>query len=130
MTSTVSSTDFIAALVGLGLIVFIIWFFLGGKKKAAVSAKSNGKTQVVEIEVVSGYSPSLVSLIKNRPTRLIFHRQETSSCSEEVVLPDFKIRKKLPAFQKTVIEFTPDQAGEFEFTCGMGMLHGKIIVDE
>lgn len=117
-----------AVLVGLGLIVFIIWFFFGGSKKAAVSAKSNGKTQKIEIEVIGGYTPSVISLIKNRPTRLIFYRQENSSCSEEVVLSDFKIRKKLPAFQKTVIEFTPDKAGEFEFTCGMGMLHGKIIV--
>lgn len=115
-------------LIGLGLIIFIIWFFLGGKKKTAVSAKGNGDTQQIEIEVIGGYTPSLISLIKNQPAQLIFHRKETSSCSEEVVLPDFKIRQQLPAFQKTVVEFTPDQAGEFEFSCGMGMLHGKIIV--
>ena len=26
------------------------------------------------------------------------------------------------------VEFTPDQAGEYEFTCGMGMLRGKLVV--
>ena len=26
------------------------------------------------------------------------------------------------------MEFTPDREGEFAFTCGMGMLHGKLIV--
>lgn len=129
MIATLSSIDFIVIFIGLGLIVFILWFFLGGKKPAAVSATGNGHTQQIGIEVIGGYSPSVISLIKNRPTRLIFHRQETSSCSEEVVLPDFKIRKALPAFQSTIIEFTPDKAGEFEFSCGMGMLHGKIIVE-
>jgi len=44
------------------------------------------------------------------------------------VLPDFKIRRFLPPLQKTAVEFTPEQAGEYEFTCGMGMLRGKLIV--
>ena len=63
------------------------------------------------------------------PLRLVFDRQETSSCSEEVVIGDFGVRKFLPAFQKTVVELTPDHAGRFDFTCGMGMLHGTLVVE-
>lgn len=128
MISSISSIDFLVILFGLGLILFFIWFFFGDKKKAVVSANGKEGIQEIEIEVIGGYMPSVISLMKDRPTKLIFHRRETSSCSEEVVLPDFKIRKKLPAFQKTIIEFTPDKSGEFEFSCGMGMLHGKVIV--
>jgi plastocyanin domain-containing protein len=62
--------------------------------------------------------------------RLVFDRQETSSCSEEVVIPDFGIRRFLPAHQKTAVEIDPREAGTFEFTCGMGMLRGKLIVEE
>jgi plastocyanin domain-containing protein len=28
------------------------------------------------------------------------------------------------------VEFTPQETGEYEFTCGMKMYRGKIIVDE
>ena len=45
-----------------------------------------------------------------------------------MVFPDFNVSKQLPAFATTTVEFTPDREGEFAFTCGMGMLHGKLIV--
>jgi serine/threonine protein kinase len=45
------------------------------------------------------------------------------------VIPDFGIRRFLPPFEKTAVEVTPVTAGTFEFTCGMGMLRGKLIVE-
>ena len=27
------------------------------------------------------------------------------------------------------VEFTPDEPGEYEFACAMGMFHGKLIVE-
>jgi len=65
-----------------------------------------------------------------RPVRLEFDRQETSGCTEEVVLPDFGIRTYLPAHKTTPVEFTPTRPGSYEFTCGMAMVRGKIIVEE
>ena len=41
---------------------------------------------------------------------------------------DFGIARDLPAYKTTPVEFTPDKAGEFVFTCGMNMLRGKLIV--
>ena len=61
--------------------------------------------------------------------KLDFYRDETASCSEEVVFGDFGIARKLPAFETTSIEFTPDKAGEFTFMCGMSMIRGKLIVE-
>jgi plastocyanin domain-containing protein len=39
-----------------------------------------------------------------------------------------RFRRELPAFQTTLIELLPQQAGRFEFTCGMGMLRGSLLV--
>ena len=69
-------------------------------------------------------------LEKDVPVRLNFYRDETSSCSEQVVFGDFGIAKDLPAFKTTPIEFTPDKTGEFTFACGMNMLRGKLIVEQ
>lgn len=124
-----SPVDYIAIALGLILIIVIIWFFFGSKGKSATTAAITNGVQQVLIKVVGGYSPSVIRLKRGSKARLIFDRQETSSCSEEVVLPDFKIRQRLPAFKKTTIELMPASTGEFEFSCGMGMLHGKIIVE-
>jgi plastocyanin domain-containing protein len=34
----------------------------------------------------------------------------------------------LPFNQPVDIEFTPERGGEVAFVCGMGMLHGTIVV--
>jgi plastocyanin domain-containing protein len=67
---------------------------------------------------------------RDTPVRLVFNRQETSSCSEEVVLSAFGIRRFLPPFQKTAVELTPHQSGTFDITCGMSMLHAKLVVED
>jgi plastocyanin domain-containing protein len=61
--------------------------------------------------------------------RLVFDRRETSGCSEEVVFADFGIRRFLPAYQQTPVEVTPPTPGTYEFTCGMGMLRGRLIAE-
>jgi plastocyanin domain-containing protein len=60
---------------------------------------------------------------------LNFHREETALCSEQVLFPDFNKQATLTAFKTIPVEFTPDKKGEFGFQCGMGMLHGTIIVE-
>ena len=65
-----------------------------------------------------------------QPVRLDFHRTETSGCTEEVVIPDFGIRTFLKPFATTSVEFTPERPGSYEFTCGMGMVRGRIIADD
>ena len=81
------------------------------------------------LQVQGGYSPATVKAKGGEPVRLVFDRQETSGCSEEVALADFGIRKFLPAHRQTVVEFTREERGTYEFTCGMSMLRGKVVVE-
>jgi plastocyanin domain-containing protein len=81
------------------------------------------------ITVDGGYSPNTVRAKAGERLRLIFDRQDDSSCSEEVVIPAFGIRTYLPTGQRTAIEVMPTEAGRIPFTCGMGMLKGTILVD-
>lgn len=82
----------------------------------------------VDIIVEGGYQPEIISVQKGKTTKLNFLRKDPSSCLEEVVLSDFKIRKYLPLNQKVTIEVTPQKSGEFDISCGMNMFHGKIKV--
>ncbi len=61
--------------------------------------------------------------------RLNFRREETAACSEMVILPDFGKSARLPEGEIVPIEFLPERPGEYEFTCQMGMLRGKLVVE-
>ncbi len=108
--------------IGAGLIVFLLVFFFGKRRAAAVAGSE------ITIVVDGGYSPDLIVARRGVPLRLVFDRRESSPCSDEIVLPDFGIRRALPAHAKTTIEILPEREGEFPFSCGMNMLHGKIRV--
>ena len=114
----------LVALFSLGGIAFIYWFFLMKKDEEAIVVNTNS----IDITVEGGYSPNVISIPKGKPTTLNFTRKDPSSCLEEVVLGDFKVRKYLPLNQKTSITITPQKTGEFDYACGMNMFHGKIIV--
>ncbi len=119
----------VAVLVGgLVMIAFILWYFFGERVRTVASEDSAG-VQKVKITVKGGYSPDLIVVKQGRPVRLDFYRDETASCSDEVVFGDFGIARPLPAFKTTSIEFTPDKTGEFTFTCGMRMLRGTLVVE-
>ena len=127
-----SSLEWIVVLAGAAAVAWVNWYFFlarRGTASAVVANAAGGGTQEVTITVQGGYEPAEVHLRKGVPARLVFDRRETSSCSEEVVIPDFGIRKFLPAFQKTAVELRPESAGSFEFTCGMSMLRGRLIVE-
>jgi plastocyanin domain-containing protein len=110
------------------LSILVIWFFFFSQKQGTRLAASNG-VQEANVVVKGGYTPDVLVVKAGQPLRLNFNRQETASCSEMVLFPDFNKSAKLPTGQTVSIEFTPEQPGEYDFQCQMGMLHGKLIVE-
>ena len=80
---------------------FTYWFFLM-KKEEVVSV-----TDSIDITVEGGYTPNTISIPQGKTTKINFLRKDPSSCLEEVVLGDFKIRKYLPLNKKVTIEIKP-----------------------
>lgn len=118
----------IVTFAGLLLIVLVNWYFLFSKRRIFQASVKDRELQEVKIVVKGGYTPDVIVVKKGIPVRLNFYREETGDCSDTIVFGDFNIRKPLPAFETTSIEFTPEREGEYVFTCGMGMLRGKLIV--
>ncbi len=118
----------IVAFAGLILIFLVNWYFLFSGRRTAPAVKEENRLQEVTIRVKGGYDPDVVFVKKEIPVRLNFYRDENADCSEIVVFGEFDIRKPLPAFKTTPIEFTPQKKGEYEFGCAMGMLKGRLIV--
>ena len=119
----------IVDLVGLGLIAFIAWFFWLVKTKGVKVALTSGGYQEQMVLVKGGYTPDVIVVERGKPVRLNFVRQESASCSEMVLLPAFNKSAKLPEGDTVRVEFLPNEPGEYEFACQMGMFRGKIIVE-
>lgn len=122
-----TAQQILVLLAGVAMIVAINWYFLAPRKEA--TSTRSGTTQQVEIEVRGGYNPGTVRVKRGVPLQLVFNRQEEASCSDEIVIPDFGVRKFLAPFARTTVEIMPDKAGRFDITCGMSMLHGTLVVE-
>ena len=140
---SMTATEWLVIAGGVAAILWVKWyfFFAGQAATAAVAgpdssggaptggAQTDTAIPQVTIAVDGGYAPSTVRVKAGRPVRLVFDRRDNSSCSEEVVLPDFGIRKFLPSGRQTVVEVTPAKPGTYEFMCGMSMLRGRLVAE-
>lgn len=113
--------------VGVGVMVWIVWYFWLYRKEGVKISETGGVQEVV-IKVKGGYDPDVIVVKKDKPVKLHFNRQESALCSEMVIFDKIDKSANLPEGETVTIEFTPGESGEIPFQCQMGMLKGKIIV--
>lgn len=104
-------------------VVGTYWFFLASNKDSV-----QVHNQEIDILVEGGYTPEVIRVPVGKETSLNFIRKDDNSCLEEVVLGDFKIRRFLPLGKKVSIKILPRKKGEYVYSCGMNMYHGRIQV--
>ena len=121
--------DVVVIAAGAAAIAWIYWYFFRAQGTVGTAAIAGSGPQTTTIVVRGGYEPATVRVRAGAPVRLVFDRQEANPCSEEVVFPDFGIRRFLPVHEKTAVEFTPVRPGTYEFSCGMSMLRGRVIAE-
>ena len=133
---TITSGEWLVVLAGLAAIAWVNWYFFRAGRTQAVRAVAAAGPDAgpaapaqVTITVDGGYSPAQVTVKAGAPVRLVFDRRDAGACSDEVVFPDFGIRRFLPTGQRTTIELVPPAPGRYDFTCGMSMLRGAIVAE-
>jgi len=86
--------------------------------------------QVVNMDLTySGYVPNVLYVKKDIPVRWVINVKQMSGCTDEILLEEYGIRKKLE-YGENIIEFTPNHLGEIKFSCWMKMVWGKFIVTD
>jgi plastocyanin domain-containing protein len=121
--------QWIVTIAGLALVAFIAWFFWMKRTTGVRAAEASGGYQEAMILVKGGYTPDTIIVRHGKPVRLNFRREETASCSEKVIFADFNKSADLPTGQQVPVELLPEQPGEYEFACPMGMFRGRLIVE-
>ena len=117
--------QFIILISGTVAVAATGWFFFAKKEDVEEAFGSS-----VSIKVDAGYSPSTIVIKKGQPVTLNIERIDASNCLEEIILPEWGIKKYLPVNKEISINLEPKKEGEYPFHCGMNMFHGKIIVEK
>jgi sulfite exporter TauE/SafE/copper chaperone CopZ len=117
-----------------GLVNFGYGFsgLLPGQPEAQVAAnpEPTGEYQTVTMALTyQGYGPNVLQVKKDVPVRWVIDVKQMTRCTDEIILPEYNIRKKL-AYGENIIEFTPKRAGEIKFSCWMRMVWGSFQVIE
>jgi len=101
----------------------------GDLPDATIPTMVDGAQEITVQVFDTGYVPSRIALKANVPARITFDQHGTTECAWAVKSPDLGIAlTDLPENKQTVVEFTPSKEGTFEFTCGMDMLRGSMMI--
>ncbi len=84
--------------------------------------------QKVNVNVAGGYNPAIVNLKKDVPAEITFTRTNEHGCLDIVHSKDLNFETKLPLNQAETVKIATDKVGEFDFSCGMDMFHGKVVI--
>lgn len=118
--------DILVIVLGGALIAGELWFFLG-PRPAPEPRAAEDVAQEILIVVKGGYDPDTIFVEVGQPVRLLFQRDETAECSEQVIFEELGIERELPAFETTLVEFTLPEPGDYRFRCGKNVLKGLIV---
>lgn len=94
-----------------------------------VEATFDGHQQVITTTLGTGKYTD-IKLKNNVPVRwnIVAHPDSLNGCNNEIVLPAFD-KKIMLKPGDNIIEFTPKDAGDFIYTCWMGMIKNHIRVE-
>lgn len=99
------------------------------------SAQSNPR-QPVEIKVTARrfeFEPPTITVQKDQPVRLII---TSADVDHGFAIKEFNVSAKIEAKRTKIVEFTPDRAGRFRFSCtvycgeGHDDMLGELVVEE
>ena len=90
---------------------------------------SSRNEQVVEMSVTSrGFEPSIIRIKQNIPVRWKIMGDSVTGCTNKIIVPDLNIAKDIQSGEN-IVEFTPQKTGPVAFSCWMGMVRGRFVVE-
>jgi sulfite exporter TauE/SafE/copper chaperone CopZ len=134
---------------GFLVLIFAIYTFQSGlslsgvktnvlttKKEEAVSNKNLSQnnealadSQIVRMEITArGFEPNIIKIKKGIPVKWIINGDKVTSCTNKIIVPKYNISQNI-SYGENIINFIPTESGEIPFSCWMGMVRGKFIVE-
>jgi heme/copper-type cytochrome/quinol oxidase subunit 2 len=145
-TSGISPFNILSA--GLVLIALFLFLYssdfvkIPGEAEAAQTQEKSTTLEKTELDLTkesnpkiemmitpTGYSPNVIKVKKGVPVELNITNPGDNSCFSTFMMPDFGLNNVNLKAGTTKLSFTPDEAGQYTFSCGMNMFKGTVIVE-
>ncbi len=121
--------DAVVILLGVALVLGELWYIPWPRQRVEKATATDDAVQEVLVLVKDGYHPAVITVEAGRSVRLLFYRDETAECSQHIVFNELGIDRELPPFETTVIEFTPNEPGDYHFQCGYSKIRGRVVAE-
>ncbi|HUD09073.1 MAG TPA: hypothetical protein VMQ48_03225, partial [Candidatus Saccharimonadales bacterium] len=72
--------------------------------------------------------PSVFTVKQGVPVKWVINGVNVTGCTSTIIVPSHNISKSLKTGEN-IVEFTPQSKSVINFSCGMGMVRGKFIVE-
>jgi len=95
--------------------------------EAVIPEMINGFQSITTYANDNGYEPNYFIIEKGKTVKWVIRGEAVNSCNNEIVIPALSITQEIKE-GFNLIEFTPEEVGELNFSCWMGMLDGKFVV--
>lgn len=97
----------------------------------AAKSEIADNVQIIRMDATySGYVPNVFVVQRGVPVKFIINGKELTSCNNYIIIPSLGIEKELLEGEN-IIEFTPEEVEDINFSCWMGMINGVIkVVDD
>ena len=149
ITSTWTKTRGVAFLQkSAGIIVIAFAFFTAQSAIALIDAGNNTPANITEKPIIkssentegiarqvirmkitpTGFQPSIIKIKKETPVRWIINGDKASGCTNKIIVPSLGISQEINKGDN-IIEFFPTNEKEIPFSCWMGMVRGKFIIE-
>jgi len=89
------------------------------------TAQVVGGVQAIAVKVTTVYSPNVIHLKAGVPAEITFGSAQ--GCTAQVVSQQLGFSEDLSAGPK-LVKIAEPKPGTYDFSCGMNMVHGKIVV--
>ena len=92
--------------------------------------QGNGQIQDVYIKALGTgvYDKPTVTVKKGVPVRLHFSAEQNSGCGRAFYMRNFNVQLVSKNGEEQTAQFTPAKEGTYEYSCGMRMFVGKMVV--
>jgi sulfite exporter TauE/SafE/copper chaperone CopZ len=96
-----------------------------------LSADKNIPTDTQEVLMkitASGFEPNILKVKSGVPVKWVINGDQVTGCTSRIIVPSLNISRNITRGEN-IITFTPMSKGDLPFSCGMGMVRGKFIVE-
>lgn len=97
---------------------------------ATSSAQEKASVQRVEMRVGAySFEPAEIRVKAGVPTEWVIIGENPSGCTNRIIVPGTDLSVPVKKGASQTVKFTATEKGVIPFSCWMGMVHGKIIVE-